>query len=1102
MATALAVPVVVLAQTNTPDAAQSDETERDRSFIVGFLEDRLSGAGRDIRIEGFKGLLSSTATLDTLTIADDDGIWFTLSGAELDWSRRALLGGQLEINSISAQEITLERWPQAQPSPATPEATPFSLPELPVSIDIGAIAAERVSLGASVLGIGAPLDLTVTGEAHLKGGAGSVALDIARIDGPVGAFVLDAGYDNTTGVLDLDLSLTEGPGGIFATLTGLPGAPDLAFTAKGSGPLDDFAADIVLSTLGQPRLSGQVSLASLEPETPQAAPAEGAPNGQAERNPRRFAADLSGDVTPLFAEDYAKFFGPDTHLLAQGVSYPDGRMTLDSFDLATMALTLTGALAIDSDGLPASFEVTGGIMDREGAAVLLPIAGPKRFIDRAALSAKYDASAGEAWTATAQVNGYKNGTAALEAATLTATGTISRRDTEDVSKLLRAVKAQIDLVARGIELADPALQDAVGTDVTGRARIVWTDGAPIELSSLKISAQGTELEAQAVISDFDSGFAVDGQADLRAPDLSRFAGLIGAKTSGAARIQAKGQIIPLSGKFNADIVGTGDDLRIGIPQVDALIGGQSQFSILAARDESGLTLREADLSTQALSAQASGAVSTDAANLTVAARLDDVARLTTGLSGPLTMDGTVIRTGAQGRWITDTTFVGPGNATVQIVGAVAQSFDDANLRLVGAAPLGLANSFTTAALIQGTAAVDLKIVGPIALSSLKGTVTTGGGAHVVIPSANLDLAIERSAISIAGPLASLDAVISSNTGGTVTATGTLGLKGGLLSNLTATLNNLGIADPDLFSTTVSGQVGLMGPLLGTPLITGQVTLGQTDVLISPAAFGAGGDIPEIKHIAEPAAVLATRARAGVLGKDSGAARDVGLDITVDAPNQIFIRGRGLDAELGGRLRLTGSTQNIIPVGQFNLVRGRLNILGKRLDMQQGQLVMQGDFDPTFNLVAETRTEDLTVQVITSGRVTAPVLTLTSLPELPEEEILAQLLFGRALTEISILQAAQMAAAVSTLTGGGGGLVGSIRENFGLDDLDVTTSEEGATEVRIGKYLSDRLYTDVTIDSEGKSVINLNLDATDDITVKGSATSDGDTGIGVFFEKDY
>jgi translocation and assembly module TamB len=123
--------------------------------------------------------------------------------------------------------------------------------------------------------------------------------------------------------------------------------------------------------------------------------------------------------------------------------------------------------------------------------------------------------------------------------------------------------------------------------------------------------------------------------------------------------------------------------------------------------------------------------------------------------------------------------------------------------------------------------------------------------------------------------------------------------------------------------------------------------------------------------------------------------------------------------------------------------------------------------------------------------------------LPQEEVLARLLFGKGIQTISALQAAQLANAVATLAGRGGeGIVSKLRKNFGLDDFDVTTDADGNVSVRAGKYISKRVYTEVEVDQKGRSQINLNLDLKKDVTVRGSVGADGQAGIGVFIEKDY
>ena len=63
-----------------PATAQNEDGG---GFIERQLEGLLSGAGRDVRVTGFAGALSSQASLDTLTIADDEGVWLTLSDVTL-----------------------------------------------------------------------------------------------------------------------------------------------------------------------------------------------------------------------------------------------------------------------------------------------------------------------------------------------------------------------------------------------------------------------------------------------------------------------------------------------------------------------------------------------------------------------------------------------------------------------------------------------------------------------------------------------------------------------------------------------------------------------------------------------------------------------------------------------------------------------------------------------------------------------------------------------------------------------------------------------------------------------------------------------------------
>ncbi|MFN3147158.1 MAG: translocation/assembly module TamB domain-containing protein [Paracoccaceae bacterium] len=343
-------------------------------------------------------------------------------------------------------------------------------------------------------------------------------------------------------------------------------------------------------------------------------------------------------------------------------------------------------------------------------------------------------------------------------------------------------------------------------------------------------------------------------------------------------------------------------------------------------------------------------------------------------------------------------------------------------------------------------------------------------------------------------------------GGRVTVTGPVTLQPPFAGSLAAVLQGVVLTDPELFTTTANGRLTIDGPLTGGALIVGAVTLGTTEVQVPSSVVSATGPIPVITHVNEPDAVRDTRGRARLIPGVNGARRGGGpgysLDLTVSAPTRIFIRGRGIDAELGGQVRLTGTTRNVLPAGQFALIRGRLDILGQRLRLTEGEAQLQGAFSPYLRLVAQAEAGEYTVFVTLSGPADAPEITFRSTPELPEDEVLAQLLFGRSLTELSALQAARLAVAVAELAGVGGlDILGSLRGIAGLADLDVTTTDSGGTAVTAGAYLGENVYTDVTV-QDGSTEINLNLDLSPSVTARGSVNTKGETGLGIFFERDY
>jgi translocation and assembly module TamB len=595
---------------STPVAAQED----DGTFLEGLLERSLAGEGRNVSVTGFRGALSSTATIERVTFADPEGVWLTVEDVVLDWNRLALLRGRLSVNQLEAGSILLARLPQESGDAAmpSPEASGFQLPELPVAVQIGTISSPSITFGQPVFGIESSFSLE--GRLSLEGGEGAGALDVTRIDGPEGRFAVEASFSNATEVLALSVDLREAAGGILATLSGIPGEPSVDLTVSGQGPLSNFEATLALATDGDDRLSGVLALGG-EDVVPGAA--------------RPFRAELSGDIAPLFAPAYQDFFGDQITLVAAGVRGADGALDLDGFTLAANTIALEGAVATGPDGRPRSFRIDGRIASPEGDPVLLPLPGPPTRVGVLTLEASFDAAADDAWTGRFLIDGLDRPGFTAEQVLLDGGGNILGIESAERN----GVTANFDFAAVALDLGDPAAGEALGERVTGRMELTSFDGEPLRIARLDISGETYALEASGTLDIADRDLAVEGRAQVVVEDLTAFSGVAGRPLSGDARLALSGRGEILGGRFDAVVEGRTVDLSVGDPRVDSLVRGATDLLIDAQRDVGGIAVRAFRLASPEAQITAQGEIRSDATRLTLSAVLEDAGILVPGFDG-------------------------------------------------------------------------------------------------------------------------------------------------------------------------------------------------------------------------------------------------------------------------------------------------------------------------------------------------------------------------------------------------------------------------------------------------------------------------------------
>ncbi len=449
--------------------------------------------------------------------------------------------------------------------------------------------------------------------------------------------------------------------------------------------------------------------------------------------------------------------------------------------------------------------------------------------------------------------------------------------------------------------------------------------------------------------------------------------------------------------------------------------------------------------------------------------------------------------------------------SLDIKGAAPLLSSGLNIDANGRLPLSVANVVLAerGARASGIANLTLKATGRVAEPVVAGNIKLVGGT-IVDPKTNIRLEDVRFDGVFSGTRLEIRKAFARNSrGGTITSNGSVSLNqlAGLPVDITTQVRGFRYTDGRIFSTSVNADLKLTGALTRGSQLGGTIELGKTEVTL-PKGFGASGAARlDVAHINAPFEVRQTLARAerrldGVRIETSGSS-DMALAITLNAPRQIFLRGRGLDAELGGQVLIGGTTGGPEPIGQFDLVRGRINLLGQRIDLTEGAISLTGTLDPQLGLEARTQTDAVTAVVRVQGTVSEPEITVSSDPELPQDEVLARILFDRPLAELSGLQVARLAAAAAELTGRGGpSFWEQIRRSTGLDDLDFRTEADGATALRAGKYLQDNLYSTIEVNSLGESEVSLNLDISDALKARTSVDLRGNTSVGIFYEKDY
>jgi translocation and assembly module TamB len=479
------------------------------------------------------------------------------------------------------------------------------------------------------------------------------------------------------------------------------------------------------------------------------------------------------------------------------------------------------------------------------------------------------------------------------------------------------------------------------------------------------------------------------------------------------------------------------------------------------------------------------------------------------------------------------------HATAHLKGDAAQL--DAQLSAGGASQLTLAGK----APLGATGTLDLKVSGKLdatlanpileargqrAEGALSIDATVTGNPHSPEIGGSVDLAqgdlrdytqgvhlsgITAHLVGSHGTL-KIESLVAHASPGQLSMTGTIGvLQPKLPIDLQLTAQNAQPIASDILTANLNADLKLKGTLRERIDVSGTVNLNRTVIGI-PNALPPDVAVLDVRR---PGQASPPPAENKLL---------IALDINLHAPRDLLVQGRGLNAELGGDVHFGGSTDNLLGSGSFDLVRGTFALASTTLTFSNGRVSFNGTglkhkIDPTLDFTAQTTAADATATLHITGFADAPQFDLSSTPPLPQDEILARLLFGESASQLTVLQVAQIGAALATLGGIGSGPnpLAKVQKALGLDRLSVgggtSTGAAGQTSgaaVEAGRYVSNRVFVGAKQSTTGFTQLEVDVDLSKRLKLQtrlgnGTATTQGTTpendpgsSVGLMYQFEY
>ena len=409
--------------------------------------------------------------------------------------------------------------------------------------------------------------------------------------------------------------------------------------------------------------------------------------------------------------------------------------------------------------------------------------------------------------------------------------------------------------------------------------------------------------------------------------------------------------------------------------------------------------------------------------------------------------------------------------------------------------------------MTGSVAIDGRVAGTIDHPQASGAATLSGGSF---SDATQGMRLDniRGRLVARGEDVSIEsASATTRNGGRISASGRMRLDpaGGFPGAIRINGRRAELVQTPVATAVLNLDLNLTGPLARDPRVSGRIEVVSLDITV-PERLRPHSGLCRERSIFTRRGLRRRGSPFESKTKSSGqgASRvNPALDLTITAPGHILVHGRGLDAELGGSLRLCGTLAKPSPIGAFSLRRGRFSILTSRLEFVRGNMTFAGDFGPELDFLAPTQAGGRNDWGRDHRPSLRPAVCLHVEPRIAGGRDAVAASIRDALGPAYNRSGSRSGTGCRSILGGGDGAFESLRRSLGLGGLDVNLGASGGPSVGLQRALNSRVSVGVKAGATAAQTgVGVDVRVSDKVKVQGEIGSNGAASVGIGAEYEW